>query len=171
MKEQEEKNSDDERDFKALLSWVQSSAEDIRFAKKQQWNTLYLTLIALAGVLSLFFAGSGSNLPLFQACWFRSVLSLVCLFVLLLGIIFLLNYQKDINKYRRHAEEALESLDVSEKIKRFLIGKRSSDQWITFLFVLLAVIAAALSILIILFPDGSLNSTVLQRRGITPPGW
>jgi len=74
-------------------------------------------------------------------------------------------------KYRKHAEKALEGLDASEKIKRFLKGERSSDQWITVLFILLVVIATALSILIILFPDGSLNSTVSQRRSITPPGW
>jgi len=171
MEQQGEKEFTIERDFQALLSRIESSVEDIRFAKKQQWNTLYLTLIALAGVLSLFFAGCPSKLPLFHTCWFRGVLSLVCFSVFVLGIIFLCNYQKDFNKYRGHVEEAIEKLQVADGIKAFLKDKRSNDNWITVLFILLVGIGAALSILIILFPDGSLHSTVSQSRSITPPGW
>jgi hypothetical protein len=67
---------------------------DIRYTKQQQWNTIYLTLIALAAIASLVIAFP--RLP----CLFRISLTAACPFIGALGICYIWNYHKDLSRYR-----------------------------------------------------------------------
>jgi hypothetical protein len=95
-----------------LRLFYQIVIDDIRYSKQQQWNTIYLTLLAIAATISLFLGietkpGFSQSLK-----WF---LIIVCIFIALMGIIFIGIYQGSMAKYRCKKANILKKL--SEEIK------------------------------------------------------
>jgi hypothetical protein len=75
--------------------------DDIRYTKQQQWNTIYLTLIALAGIITLWFASEQTLYQNFLK-WFLIITSFV---ITLLGIFYIRRYHHDLTKYRYRKNE------------------------------------------------------------------
>ncbi|MEJ2193021.1 MAG: hypothetical protein P8Y39_11905 [Nitrospirota bacterium] len=95
---------------------------DIRYTKQQQWKTIYLTLIALAAIVSL----SAFDLPYIL----RIYLTAVSPFVGALGICYIYNYHKDLSKYRAIKDHILEKrfrVSIDELFEEF--PKGWEPQW------------------------------------------
>jgi uncharacterized membrane protein len=99
----------DEREYyelrkaEELRMLFQVSIEDIRYTKRQQWNTIYLTLLAVGSVIALFLNLKSSDL-LSQCSLVASflvwLLKSLVIIVPLLGIYFMRTYFLDLLKYR-----------------------------------------------------------------------
>ena len=95
-------NSKEEEEYRM---YFQVLIDDIRYSKKQQWNTIYLTLIAIGAILGVFFAVVSKENFLFQCLpivkitprWFLTV---ICIFIAGLGIMYIGRYYRDIGRYR-----------------------------------------------------------------------
>jgi hypothetical protein len=88
---------------------------DIRYTKQQQWNTVYLTLVALAAVVTL-------NVAFSFPCSIRNFLAIVSSFIGALGILYICNYHRDLTKYRTMKNCIYESafdVTVTELLKEF----------------------------------------------------
>lgn len=75
----------------------------IRYSKRQQWNSIYLTMLSLAGIISLHLS-VGKEIPC--KC-FDYLLLIICVIVGVLGIIFISRYYCDIKRYRSIKEEVV----------------------------------------------------------------
>ncbi len=98
---------------KATLRLIlENKLNDIRYTKQQQWHVLYLTLIAIAGITSLFL---GIELNL---C-FRISLLIVNILVGIIGGGFIIRYACDLATYRDEKIKLIQSLrHYSEKKRR-----------------------------------------------------
>ena len=124
----------------------QDIIDNIRYSKQQQWNTVYLTLVAIGAILALVL-GLYSK-PFLYEClllW----LSIICYIIAGLGIYFIVNYQIDIAKYRYQKEEIIKTFSLKAqaiaqgpKLKEYFkwefFGK---DVVFVFLFCLLIFVA------------------------------
>jgi hypothetical protein len=95
----------------------QTYVDDIRYSKQQQWNIIYLTLIAISGIIALALSFDDSNsTQLLSNYFFRYSLMVFCGFISLLGIFYIGIYQWSMAQYRYLKDifkEALER-DCSE---------------------------------------------------------
>jgi len=124
-------NSNKDEELRLLY---QVSIDDIRFSKQQQWNTIYLTLIAIGAILALFL-GLESNpvlkkvlcqrfLPDFLP-WkninisLRGFLAYSCIIIAGLGIFYICQYQKDLAAYRFNKRLLMANF-TSKKAKRIV---------------------------------------------------
>lgn len=95
-------NSKEEEEYRMFF---QILIDDIRFSKKQQWNTIYLTLVAIGAIWGVCLAIESKGYCLAQPLpivyvnpkWF---LTLICIIVAGIGIMYIGRYCWDIQRYR-----------------------------------------------------------------------
>jgi hypothetical protein len=85
------------------------SIEDIRFAKKQQWQ---ISFYALALMVGLAFLQGTSTLPywLTDIPLFKNIFNVLISAVALAGILLLLGIERDIRKYRTRVQQVRNKL-------------------------------------------------------------
>jgi hypothetical protein len=123
---------DTEKKDAELRTLLDICIEDIRFFKKQQWNTVYLTLVAFAALVGFVLALSydydvtlGHGLKMF--------LTLVNIVIAIFGMYFLQDHSHAIEKARqrkldiRKRLEPCNRLFLGEEGARCLFGKTSED--------------------------------------------
>lgn len=104
----EEANSNKEED----RMYFQVLIDDIRYSKQQQWNTIYLALVAIGAILGIFLAVESKvnflcqPLPIVKITprWFLTV---ICSFIAGLGIMYIGRYYRDIGNYRYKSRRIL----------------------------------------------------------------
>ena len=95
-------NSKDEEEYRM---YFQVLIDDIRFSKKQQWNTIYQTLVAIGAILGVFLAVESKanflcqSLPIVKITP-RCFLTIICVLIAALGIIYIGRFCVDIQRYR-----------------------------------------------------------------------
>lgn len=90
-------NSKEEEEYRMFF---QILIDDIRYSKQQQWNTIYLTLIAIGAILGVFLAIQEKANCLSQSPSFRYFLIGVCVVISSSGILYIKKYYGDIGRYR-----------------------------------------------------------------------
>jgi len=129
----------------------QIAIEDIRFTKKQLWNTVYYSLIANSGIIALVF-GLNSNLIAFTIK-LRWVFTAISIFVTAIGILLLYRYHWSLTEYRLKKEEIKNGNADYDDIKCKKIWKRyfcQLDFWLfTFVFSFVIVISLTLTLIVI----------------------
>jgi len=139
-------------DSNDILQIYQVYTEDIRHAKNQQWLCVYYGILIQAAIV-----GYTSLLIESQINFYDIFLVLVSIFVSLVGVWLLLEYQKDIKKSRNRidyyikpnlAKKAQDALDVVDKDK----GIRCINLTDSFLiiFIIMFLISTSFTIFFIL---------------------
>jgi len=102
-------NSKEDEELRLLY---QTRIDDIRYSKQQQWNTVYLALIAIGGILALLL-----GLPLQQVLSQKLTIFLtaICIIVCLAGIGFIGVYQYSIARYRFVIEQITQTFTSKTK--------------------------------------------------------
>ena len=88
--------NDDKKD-KELRLLYSLTIDDIRYAKRLQWNLVYYSLLTLGGILAIYKYISSS---LEVSHLMKIILLLISITVSSLGIIYIGNLQKSLAKYR-----------------------------------------------------------------------
>lgn len=97
---------------------------DIEYSKKQIWNTLYLTILSLAGIISLHL----SNLEILPSNSIDNLLILTSIIIGVVGIVLIGVYHWTIEKYRVKKNKVIETF--TSKTKEILgIKHSSSSKW------------------------------------------
>jgi len=133
-----------------LRLFYQVFIDDIRYSKKQQWNTIYLTLVALGAILALFLAlPSKQILP-------QWVLQLFVALIAGLGVGYIGRFHKSMTEYRKEKKQLLdrfssESKKAKEIAKKEPEGFFGKDFWffVVPFWMLIAVAAVLVAYLII----------------------
>jgi hypothetical protein len=122
------------------------SIDDIRYSKQQQWNTIYLTLLAIAATISLFLVLKNG---LFISDSLKIFLISICIFIALVGIIFIAIYQSSMAKYRckknkleRNFSDEIKKLDYDCHFLKYY----KKDFIFVLLFWLLIILSLILAI-------------------------
>jgi hypothetical protein len=93
------------REQEEYRMYFQILIDDIRFSKKQQWKTIYLTLVAIGAILGIFLAVESKanflcqHLPIVYITP-KSFLTIICIIVAGVGIMYIGRYCWDIQRYR-----------------------------------------------------------------------
>jgi len=132
-------NSNEDENMRLLY---QVYIDDIRFSKQQQWNTLYLTLLAISGIiaLSIYLPYKLGLTETTELQHIKRFLTLICLLVSSLGILFLTNYYFDIKRYRNKLKV------LSGKLKVPIKEKKRDARLFLILFSLVIALAELLCI-------------------------
>lgn len=142
-------NSKEDEELRLLF---QINIEDLRYCKKQQWYTLYITLLAIGGLITLAVA-----LKPFSAC-LKEFLLIICSWIVsFIGIAFMIVYYSSIKTFRdlklkiigEFSKKAAEISDISAEDNR-CANRRDRDITIAFSFI--TFIAAVLATWVILIP-------------------
>ena len=88
------------------LLLLENTFNDIRYAKRQQWYLLYLTIIAIAGITSLAFA---IEVPDFCHA-FKRILILCDILISLMGSFFIVRYAFSLEQYRKEKKKRKKEL-------------------------------------------------------------
>jgi hypothetical protein len=165
MRRLEMANSKEEEECRM---YFQILMDDIRYSKQQQWNTIYLTLIAIGAILGVFLTVESKGycfaqpLPILKIS-LRSFLIGICIFILGLGIAYIWRYYVDIERYRYKSRLILtnrfsdDTETIAEKEPEWFESKwykflrREYDfVWFFILFSILILLATILVICIMM---------------------
>ena len=119
---------------------LEETFSDIRYSKQQQWNVLYLTISAIAGIITLIL-----NISISKCLYkyiFDTVIILAIISVCISGIAFIDQYRKDIKNYRKTKNTLLKNNKEND-------NNDEIDYWIPELFQFIIIIAAAVGLSVI----------------------
>ena len=141
--------SNEGEEFRLLY---QTSIDDIRYSKQQQWNVIYLTLIAVGGIIA-FCIRLRMEQKLSQDLHYFFVG--VSIAIALLGASFIVRYQRDIERYRYTKNQFLitfskKAQEIQRKEPEWYKRNKEfwADEFIWFILPFCALIAVAASMVI-----------------------
>lgn len=132
-------NKDQNKDENARVLF-QTYIDDIRFSKRQQWYVMYLTLLAIAGILSL------SLKVLCDHTVLGCLLTLLGLVIPVLGLYMIRQYNYDIERYRNRKNILKEELEgmlrdkVQKRLKELKQKEEKDIDWVFRLVIFLALL-------------------------------
>jgi len=98
------------------ILFYQTRISDIKFGKEQQWRVVYLTSIAISGIIAFWKLIEEMNLP-----HFRLICSIISLLTACFGVFFLWNFGKAIKNYRMAKDKLFELFNDEEGKRAFNI--------------------------------------------------
>lgn len=105
-----------EKEEQVIGILYQDVINSIRYSKKQTWNTIYLTLIAIGAIWALFLSlQSKPESRLILTDGFLRHLHIVFYVVAGLGILYIIRYHGSITAYRFDKEDLLKKLSCKRQ--------------------------------------------------------
>lgn len=153
----EEQQQTQHQEYWRLL--YQIKINDIRYSKKHQWYAFYLTIIAIGGVITLFFGLKQFKL-LIPDLAFQIFLTLISSLIGIIGICFIYHYNKQIEHYWDEKNHYItnfppEIREYEEERIRLKINTTGENLFIYlyYTFYIIITLAVILSLMVIWFLD------------------